>query len=111
MRTLKTSRRCRRPSVERLDDRCLLAGGLQASLVGGVLTIVGTPGADQVTVNVTPGGGVSARRAFARAAAVGATAPRSGSRTQSIEAPASASQSDSPRIAVRQSQASAARAP
>jgi uncharacterized protein YkwD len=41
-----------RPAFDPLDQRCLLAGNVTASLAAGVLTINGTDAADVITVNV-----------------------------------------------------------
>jgi uncharacterized protein YkwD len=55
MYTRKKSRNRCRPVTERLDGRCVPATtvGLTATLAGGVLTIVGTEGSDQIALAVT----------------------------------------------------------
>lgn len=43
-----------RPSVDTLDDRCLLASGVTAVVSSGHLVIQGTPGRDNITVATRP---------------------------------------------------------
>jgi uncharacterized protein YkwD len=50
----RCARRTRfRPVLDRIDSRTLPTAGLSASLTGGILTVVGTDGNDQVSIDVS----------------------------------------------------------